>query len=574
MHKNIFRTISLAFSLFFLASNAFSQKVDMVTVKEYATNFFHSISPDKSSEFSPEIIQFQKSTTKNQETVYTYVVNFEPEGWVLMSADERIEPVLAYSLEGRFDLEELDGLPFHFWFESYKNQIEEILDLEEFEKNTNWSQTFIQTKSDAVEPIIEVKWNQNNGWNAYCPEDESGPGGHAYAGCVAVAMAQNMSVYGYPNVGQGSKTHISDYGALTANFAETEYKWELTNPTSPNEHIALILYHLGISVNMQYDGSGSGAFSRDVPPAIKTYFDYSNEAKMLSKNDFEDEEEWMNIIENELLEGRPLYYAGNGNNNQAGHAWNLDGMDGSGRFHFNWGWGGSYDGYYYLHTLTPGNHNYSFNQQAIINFKPRNHFPQDIILSDQTIKENLSVGSVVGTFTVVDETPNDVHTYEVSGPENIFGYTIHVPFDIEDDKLITTEVLDINNKDEYEIHVTSTDSTGNQYSKRFFIAVLENQTGEGTATTTSDISELNNELFVWTSKENILFRLNSSYKGKFEISLFDITGKLVDSETFYKSSDDFTSTIKPFRNLNSGIYLISVAFPDGIRRISKKFLHD
>ena len=574
MNKNLLRLISVMLFLIFNANHAIPQEVDVSTVKEYATNFIYSFSPYKSSALASDITPFQKSTTEGKETVYTYIINFEPEGWVLMSADERIEPVLAYSLEGSFDIDNTESLPFYFWFENYKNQIEEILNLEQFEKNTNWTQTKTQTKSNAVEPIIKVKWNQNRGWNSYCPEDESGPGGHAYAGCVAVAMAQNMSVFGHPARGHGSKTYISDYGPLTANFGETEYKWELTNPTSANEHIALILYHLGVSVSMQYDASGSGAYSRDVPAAIKTYFDYSNEAKLLSKNNYTDEKEWMGIIENELLKGRPLYYAGNGNNNQPGHAWNVDGMDGSGRFHFNWGWGGSYDGYYYLHTLNPGSSNFSHNQQAIINFKPRNHYPQDILLSDKTIKENLPPGTVVGSFTVIDETPGDEHTFEVSGPENIFGFTIAIPFDIEENKLITTEVLDQSKKDKYEIYVTTTDKTGYQYTKRFFIDVLENQTGEGNPTSIADISDVKDELFVWTSNDNVNFRLNNTYKGRFQVRLIDLSGKIIISDQFDKSSDDFTSTLNTFKQLSSGIYLLTIDLPAINERVSRKFIHN
>ena len=52
--------------------------------------------------------------------------------------------------------------------------------------------------------LINVTWNQGNGWNRFCPEDEEGPGGHVYAGCVAVSMAQAMSVFGAPSKGKGS----------------------------------------------------------------------------------------------------------------------------------------------------------------------------------------------------------------------------------------------------------------------------------------------------------------------------------------------------------------------------------
>lgn len=562
--------------LFLLAIGNYSvaQKVSSTQVKEYAINFIQSVSPDKTVSYSPEIIPFQSSMQNGKETVYTYVVNFEPDGWILMSADKRIEPVLAYSLEGSFDVDNTEDLPFGFWFTKYQDQISNMVQQDDLEMNSNWEQLGLENKSNAIEPLIEVEWDQDSGWNSFCPEDDSGPGGHAYAGCVAVAMAQNMSIYQYPNTGTGSKTHISDYGALTVNFEETEYNWDLTHPTSPNEHIAIILYHLGVAVNMQYSASGSGAFSRDVPTAIKTYFDYSNEAKLLSKNDFENESEWIEIIENELSEGRPLYYAGDGNNNEAGHAWNLDGMDGSGRFHFNWGWGGSYNGYYYLHTLNPGSNNFSYNQQAIVNFRPRNHLPQDIILSDNSVQENLPEGSLVGTLEAVDETPDDFHVFEVRGPESVFGFFIDVPFDVEDNNLITTEVLNISNKDEYEIFVTATDSIGNQYTKRFVIEIIANSSGQGDPTTV--ISQDNqNELKIWQTQpfsSFISLELNNSYHGEVVVQIFNIAGQQIFLDSFYKASDNYTNMIDAKLTDNSGIYLFTLEFTDRNERLTRKVL--
>jgi hypothetical protein len=53
-------------------------------------------------------------------------------------------------------------------------------------------------------------------------------------------------------------------------------------------------------------------------------------------------------LRSELDAGRPIYYHGFGS---GGHAFNVDGYQGNDFFHFNWGWSGSYNGYYYLDNL-------------------------------------------------------------------------------------------------------------------------------------------------------------------------------------------------------------------------------
>lgn len=81
------------------------------------------------------------------------------------------------------------------------------------------------------------------------------------------------------------------------------------------------------------------------------------------------------ILVDELQAGRPVLYEGF--NNKAGHAFLCDGYDGDGLFHFNWGWGGSSDGYYALSAMNPStqgiggsNGSYAFNQTMVCRIQP------------------------------------------------------------------------------------------------------------------------------------------------------------------------------------------------------------
>jgi hypothetical protein len=536
--------LSFALILFSLSASA-NYTVSESDAQKYANNFMSIYSKNELSE--AQITHFNGTSSK---TVVAYIINYYPEGWIIISADKRVVPVLAYSKEGEFVIEGLDALPFYFWFEQYQKEIEWIKSSKISQIHPDWTSLKTPIKSSAVEPLIKAKWNQNQGWNQFCPEDAAGPGGRVYAGCVAVAMGQAMSVYKHPNKGVGSKNFYSPFGTLTANFGETQYKWNLMSNTQANEHSALLLYHLGISVDMGYSASGSGAFSASVPGALKTYFDYSKDVKIVAKNNYSDEA-WQSLMANELLAGRPVYYSGNSGTGQAGHAFNLDGTDGGGRFHFNWGWSGSYDGYYFLSSLTPGNNIFTVSQQAVINISLRNHNPTDLFLSNNIIDEGLPAGSVVGTITVEDDTPNDSHTFTVRGQENIFGFISPVPFDIENNKLITTEKLDFKITKSYNIVIEVVDMQGNVFEKPFEIKVKE--VIVETSAAVIDHNDL--ELFYLNSYLHICF--TSSYIGPYSVLLTDMSGRIIFKNMFNKELSTEHNRIA-ISNIRPGIYIFSI----------------
>ena len=62
---------------------------------------------------------------------------------------------------------------------------------------------------------------------------------------------------------------------------------------------------------------------------------------------------WIDLIYNELYQGRPVVYGGEGTD--VGHEFVCDGYmyEGGDLFHINWGWGGMSDGYFVLSVLNP-----------------------------------------------------------------------------------------------------------------------------------------------------------------------------------------------------------------------------
>ncbi len=80
---------------------------------------------------------------------------------------------------------------------------------------------------------------------------------------------------------------------------------------------------------------------------------------------------WEDILRMQIDSLLPVFYAGNSEDGSSGHAFVLDGYNANGKFHFNWGWSGSYNGWFVLSALTPlSGYSFSYGQEAVINFMP------------------------------------------------------------------------------------------------------------------------------------------------------------------------------------------------------------
>ncbi|MFC1729693.1 C10 family peptidase [candidate division KSB1 bacterium] len=373
--KSIFFIICILFIKFSIA--------DEVTINEARTVarniYFEQMTYFDHNSSTHIIFSEVKSITKKGHLV-CYVFNISNhEGFVIVSADDQAYPILGYSFAGNF-IDEDQPPAFIAMFENYKDQIIFIKEnqippddriISTWKHYLTSPAYFKAKKGMNVGPLLSTNWNQGCYFNADCPSDASGPCGHVWAGCVATAMAQIMKYYDYPVQGTGSHSYSAPgYGLQTANFGNTAYNWQSmpNNVNSQNAAVAELLYHCGVSVNMYYSPNGSGALSYNAVDALIDYFKYSTTATMAYKSYYSNSN-WENMLRNELDEGRPVYYAGD-DPNAGGHAFVCDGYQSTNFFHFNWGWSGAYNGYYFVSSLSPGSNNFTYNQEAIIGIRP------------------------------------------------------------------------------------------------------------------------------------------------------------------------------------------------------------
>lgn len=310
-----------------------------------------------------------------------YIYNVEGGGFVIVSASRNMKPVLAYSVRHSYDGE----IPEPAWY--FINNYSKNVDYCD-EKGVVMNGADVEWKAlennelpsvrntTTVDPLIQTLWNQDYPYNYYAPETSGGwwgggPGGHCYAGCVACAMSQIMKYWDYPVHGHGSHSYVhSTYGEQSANFENTYYNWSIM-PISlgyqANEEalaVAELMYHCGVSVDMNFGPDGSGAQSKAVETAMRQYFGYGG-ALYLERSKFETEDEWIALLKSELDKSQPMYFSGSSDSG-SGHAIVCDGYDSNDYFSFNLGWSGSGNDYYSINDVA-GFHN---NEAIVMNIKP------------------------------------------------------------------------------------------------------------------------------------------------------------------------------------------------------------
>ena len=340
-------------------------------------------------------------------------------GFVVMAADDCVRPILGYSLTDKFDAKDMPE-NLRWWLQGYSDEIQSAIDnkTRATSETTKMWKDLTEGNSKAgkatmvVAPLIQTKWNQNKYYNDLCPAVSDGPNGHAYTGCIATAMAQIMKYWSYPSTGIGSHSYTWDGQILNADFGATTYDWNnmldyyeyyYVNGTDPYAQwlpepseeeiaaVATLMYHCGVSVEMEYGGSstgGSGAPTLYVADALKTYFNYKNTAHYEQKSSNSTinytDAEWITMLKADLDANRPIQYGGLDPNGNGGHAFVCDGYNSDDYFHFNWGWAGRYNGYFSINNLDTGansgeagagNGVYTRDQEAVFGIEPGSMVP-------------------------------------------------------------------------------------------------------------------------------------------------------------------------------------------------------
>lgn len=376
MKKLIFILFLILYSCFL-----FSHPITKAKANQIANNFF-TIGLKKTN-----CSIFSSSTEKmlSDSLPSYYIFNNTSGGWIIISGDDQISPIIAYNDKGSFEADKMNPT-VAYWLSEVSRKISSVrnMTIKNNSKAIEWENAgngnFIFSDK-SVKPLINSTWDQSQYYNQYCPVVSGAMAGYdkkAPAGCVAIAVGQIMKYFNYPPKGIGNNSYyLNGIGQLSANFDTSVYNWTDMPDSLENYNSmeAKFIYDCGIAVNMDYGATGSSADFSSVIPAMVNNFGFLDSMELLTRpSDSIGNELWLARIKYELENNRPVLYSGE--NNYDGHAFICDGYDNSypTEFHINWGWSGVDDGYFAIGALdpVPSNNDYHFDQnnQIITNIKP------------------------------------------------------------------------------------------------------------------------------------------------------------------------------------------------------------
>ena len=281
-----------------------------------------------------------------------YIYNrADAKGFVIVSGDDSTRPIIAYSNEGNFEVNDIADAT-RWMLSSWCDQIEASREANIPPLNGG---IIFDDDDDEVEELLyeTAKWNQGEPYNRLSPHYVDGK---APSGCVATAICIVMRYHCWPDRGVGTTpAYTINRGEgkqswdVPANELGQEYKWDKMPleykrgeySTYEGDAVAELMYDVGTAMNMGWAPGGSGAVTGLMIERMAKYFKYTKASRWMNSSSYT-EAEWVKLLSQNVRDYGPTVGAG------GGHAYVVDGYDKRGYFHLNYGWGGSADGFYYL----------------------------------------------------------------------------------------------------------------------------------------------------------------------------------------------------------------------------------
>ncbi len=272
-------------------------------------------------------------------------------GFVIVSADDRTTAILGYANEGRLDLSNLPANAA-FWLQDYARQIKSL------GTAINLTAPHRAPGTTVVAPLVTCKWDQSKPFNDLCPTDKNGK---CYTGCAATAMAEILFYNKWPltagpydtyqSKGVYSTINMPAVPAVTFNYEKMRDTYVIKDEApqyteEEGEAVAQLMQYCGYALKMQYSSRESSA-----PIHAKELYSLGYTTACEASRYGFTTEEWEKLVYDEVVARRAVLYYGA--NEEAAHEFIVDGFDGNGLFHVNWGWGGASDGYFTLSLLNP-----------------------------------------------------------------------------------------------------------------------------------------------------------------------------------------------------------------------------
>ncbi len=333
-----------------------------------------------------------------------FVYQVDPIGFVVISADTDLPPIISYSYDSEFEttdcnpgiLEELITFDLGQRYEM-SGQDTKAMNRELWRRLEQRSrEDFVQYPPEGYSPTggwLKTNWTQNAPYNMYCPMDPV-TSVRSVAGCPSVAMGMIINYYetvngtrfgdsddyyhsyagrnywidnDYQTIGFASFPQLNSY--LDSAMNHYRYQEAITNSDK-----GAIVWAAGIACRQVYSSAGSGTFN--VGQANTAYTRFGFEGFELIDDS---SPELYNRIAQNMIDAKPVHLAVVTPSWDAGHNVVVDGYNTDNFFHLNFGWGGQYNGWYLLPSQIP--YNLTVIEGAIVDINPKTYlfyFPTEL----------------------------------------------------------------------------------------------------------------------------------------------------------------------------------------------------
>lgn len=356
-----------------------------------------------------------------------YVYNIDGGGFVIVSGEDSVRPILAYSPEGSF---QVAGMPDNLagWMSTLRESILEAR--ASGQKATAataslWRNPSVAAPGPAYAQVTmqTANWAQDGFYASLCPVVD---GEQSVTGCVPAATAILMRFHKHPAKGTGTlpsyqyKTATNTTRIQAGHDLTATYDWDnmpLNGAGATDAQktaIATLMFDIAVMVHAQFNSAAKGgtpSLSQDARSGLINYMGYDPDARRTVRSAIA-ASYWFDMIKEEIDAGRPLLYEAQ-DPGGASHVFVVDGYDdATGFIRCNWGWSGNANGFYSVDDLSPTGtpRHYTQNHVIYTNLKPRDTSEIGLVykrfsaysvtsVTGETFKtKSFSVTSLGGTF--------------------------------------------------------------------------------------------------------------------------------------------------------------------------------
>lgn len=338
---------------------AAGEDISLQKARQTAEMFFNNYGvPTRSGSGLTLVNADEVAATRNGAEVAFYIFNRQGGGFAIVSALDAACPILGYSLDHEFGTD--DDMPENLaqWLDLYRRQIAERRKSGKGatpQELARWNEIYSPTRTGLPQTVNlnTAEWGQGAPYNGLCPLDADGK--KTIAGCTNIAIGQVMYYHKHPKSGTGTlPSYTKNDITIPKLTLGHEYKWDkmihkykgTTYTQEQADAVARLVYDVAVMGQASFGSSATSTSTSSAAPKLRTHFGYDN-AMVRYSRDYTDDATWKGLMKEELAKMRPIIMTASSTSGGS-HAFVVDGYDASDRFHVNWGWNGSSNGYYYI----------------------------------------------------------------------------------------------------------------------------------------------------------------------------------------------------------------------------------